>query len=140
MRNQALRKLNQANWQIRIKEEVSELYYKFPKIKNILVRNKRAKKPRQEANPAVEENLVQNMANLSLKEDESTLSPSAGYRSEKTLKKEEQTYAGIPVKFNEEGSIGYRWPTPNTALKADLQKLELLETLTNFINTPNNRG
>ena len=75
-------------------------------------------------------------------DDESSLTPSAGYRSEKSLtesKEDPKTYAGIPIKLNEEGKVRSRWPTAKTALKADLQKLELLETLTGFIGEPHNR-
>ena len=87
------------------------------------------------------EEIVQKMRELKLKEDLNLPTPSAGYRSEATLEKPEagKTYAGIPVKFNEQGGIGNRWPTAKTALKADLQKLELLETLTSFLGEANNR-
>ena len=90
---------------------------------------------------SVSEEIVQKMSELKLREDSNVLTPSAGYRSETTLEQPEEgiTYAGIPVKFNEQGGIGNRWPTAKTALKADLQKLELLETLTGFIGEANNR-
>ena len=87
------------------------------------------------------EEITQKMKDLKLKEDNVGLMPSAGYRSETTIEKPEEghTYAGIPVKINEKGGIGNRWPTAKTALRADIQRLELLETLTSFIGEANNR-
>lgn len=81
------------------------------------------------------------MSELKLEEQTNSLMPSAGYRSETTLEKPEEgkTYAGIPVKMDDKGRIGNRWPSAKTALKADLQRLELLETLTNFVGETNNR-
>ena len=87
------------------------------------------------------EEIIKKLENLKLKEDAAGPLPSAGYRSETTLEKPEEgkTYAGIPVKVNEKGEIGNRWPTAKTALKADIQRLELLETLTGFVSEVNNK-
>ena len=95
---------------------------------------------RTESESASEE-ITKKLEDLKIQEESQALSPSAGYRSETTVEKSEEnkTYAGIPVKLNEEGCIGNRWPTAKTALKADVQRLELLETLNSFIGGANNR-
>ena len=95
---------------------------------------------RTESESASEE-ITKKLESLRIQEEKQGLSPSAGYRSETTVEKPEEnkTYAGIPVKLDENGKVGNRWPTAKTAIKADVQRLELLETLNSFIGEANNR-
>ena len=70
------------------------------------------------------------------------MNPSAGYTREKPLEAEEtegkRTFAGLEVKI-ENGKVKQKWPALLTAIKADVQRLELTETLANFIDDPDKR-
>ena len=68
--------------------------------------------------------------------------PSAGgFRREPTLDSEENkgpTYAGINLKI-EGNKMKRRWPAFRTALKADIQRWEFTQTLTDLIEDPNRK-